>query len=147
MVEDMETSRAQNIREYFPRDMAFHDRIAQMLDNSKLLEIYRRIVNEIPVRLQSIQRRRPVGVQSEQSSHCRCSGKPGTRKRRHTRWVYMWSGRSSAWAPLLPTQSAANQESKTSTEATSQFALTTPGSRNGRPIHYLDCSPSAWSKP
>jgi DNA-binding GntR family transcriptional regulator len=58
MVEDMESSfAAQNIREYFPRDMAFHDRIAQMLDNSKLLEIYRRIVNEMHlVRLQSIQR-------------------------------------------------------------------------------------------
>jgi DNA-binding GntR family transcriptional regulator len=58
MVEDMEASfAARNIQEYFPRDMAFHDRIAEMIENSKLLEIYRRIVNEMHlVRLQSIQR-------------------------------------------------------------------------------------------
>ena len=58
MVEEMEPSFAsQDIQEYFPRDMAFHDRIAQITGNSKLLEIYRRVVNEMHlVRLQSIQR-------------------------------------------------------------------------------------------
>jgi len=58
MVEDMETSFAsRDIQEYFPRDMAFHDRITQMARNSKLLEIHRRLVNEMHlVRLQSIQR-------------------------------------------------------------------------------------------
>jgi DNA-binding GntR family transcriptional regulator len=58
MIEEMELSfTSQDIQEYFPRDMAFHDRIAQIARNSKLLEIHRRVVNEMHlVRLQSIQR-------------------------------------------------------------------------------------------
>jgi phosphonate utilization transcriptional regulator len=58
MVDDMEISfAARDIDAYYPRDMAFHDRIAQFADNAKLLDIYRRVVNEMYlVRLQSIQR-------------------------------------------------------------------------------------------
>lgn len=35
-----------NIQEYFSLNMSFHDRIAEMAGNQKLLEIYRRLMNE-----------------------------------------------------------------------------------------------------
>ena len=129
MVEDMESSfAAQNIREYFPRDMAFHDRIAQMLDNSKLLEIYRRIVNEMHlVRLQSIQR--AGGLLVSNLEHRAIVDALETRNQEaaaqamglHVERAFQ------RVAPLLPTQSAANQESKSNTESTSQFALDDTG--------------------
>jgi DNA-binding GntR family transcriptional regulator len=129
MVEDMESSfAAQNIREYFPRDMAFHDRIAQMLDNSKLLEIYRRIVNEMHlVRLQSIQR--AGGLLVSNLEHRAIVDALETRNQEaaaHAMGLHVERAFQRV-APLLPTQSAANQESKTSTEATSQFALDDTG--------------------
>ena len=129
MVEDMESSfAAQNIREYFPRDMAFHDRIAQMLDNSKLLEIYRRIVNEMHlVRLQSIQR--AGGLLVSNLEHRAIVDALETRNQEaaaqamglHVERAFQ------RVAPLLPTQSAANQEGKSNTESTSQFALDETG--------------------
>lgn len=56
IIEDMERSvAARDIETFFSCDTVFHDRIAQMVGNSKLLEIHRRIVNEMQlVRLQSI---------------------------------------------------------------------------------------------
>jgi DNA-binding GntR family transcriptional regulator len=48
---------AQDFEKYFPQDRAFHDRIAQMANNSKLLEIQRSIANEMQlIRLQSMRR-------------------------------------------------------------------------------------------
>jgi DNA-binding GntR family transcriptional regulator len=57
-VAEMEVSFSEkNVEEYFSRDMEFHDSIVRMVNNSKLLDIYRRIVNEMHlVRLQSLQR-------------------------------------------------------------------------------------------
>jgi len=56
MIEYMdEAFLAQDFDRYFPQDRAFHDRIAQMTGNSKLLEIHRSITNEMQlIRLQSI---------------------------------------------------------------------------------------------
>jgi DNA-binding GntR family transcriptional regulator len=56
MTAEMEVSFcSRDIHQYFALDLEFHDTIVRMVDNSKLLEIYRRMVNEMHlVRLQSI---------------------------------------------------------------------------------------------
>jgi phosphonate utilization transcriptional regulator len=58
LVEQMDASSARrDMRKYFPLDTRFHDRIAEMVGNRKLLELYRRIVNEMQLfRRQSILR-------------------------------------------------------------------------------------------
>src|SRR5882672_361521 len=58
LVEQMDASSARrDMRKYFPLDTRFHDRIAEMAGNRKLLEICRRIVNEMQLfRRQSILR-------------------------------------------------------------------------------------------
>jgi phosphonate utilization transcriptional regulator len=58
LVEQMDVSSTRaDMRRYFPLDTRFHDRIAEMSGNRKLLEIYRRIVNEMQLfRRQSILR-------------------------------------------------------------------------------------------
>lgn len=44
----MGESLAENrLADYFPQNIAFHDRIAEMTGNSKLLQLYRRITNEM----------------------------------------------------------------------------------------------------
>ncbi len=68
-VAEMEISFAsRNVEEYFSRDMEFHDSIVRLVNNSKLLEIYRRIVNEMHlVRLQSLQR--GAGISTSNHEH------------------------------------------------------------------------------
>ncbi len=58
LVDEMDESSARrDMRKYFPLDTRFHDRIAQMVGNGKLLELYRRVVNEMQLfRRQSILR-------------------------------------------------------------------------------------------
>jgi phosphonate utilization transcriptional regulator len=58
LVEQMDVSSARgDMRRYFPLDTRFHDRIAEMVGNRKLLELYRRIVDEMQLfRRQSILR-------------------------------------------------------------------------------------------
>jgi len=58
LVKEMDVSSARrDMRRYFPLDTRFHDRIAQMVGNRKLLELYRRVVNEMQLfRRQSILR-------------------------------------------------------------------------------------------
>jgi phosphonate utilization transcriptional regulator len=55
-IDEMETIiRAGDLAGYFPRNISFHDRIVEMAGNRKLLEIYRRLMNEMHLmRRQSI---------------------------------------------------------------------------------------------
>ncbi len=47
-IKEMDTASSRNDPDgYFPRNIRFHDRIVEMTGNTKLLEIYRRLMNEM----------------------------------------------------------------------------------------------------
>ncbi len=56
LIERMEKCLSQdNMAQYFPQNIFFHDRIVEMANNKKLIEVYRRVVNQMHLmRRQSI---------------------------------------------------------------------------------------------
>ena len=48
IVEDMEPAyRRQDVEEFYPRNIHFHNRIVEMANSSKLLSLYRHLINEV----------------------------------------------------------------------------------------------------